>query len=68
MTERKKELAQFKKQVKRKFGTLKRFSIAIGMDEYALRKLLMRINMNSGKYVTEFDSKKELERLKQLLG
>lgn len=63
------EVNKFTSQVKRKHGTIRKFAISIGMDDYALRKLLARIRNNSGKYVTsnDFDSAEELKRLKSLL-
>lgn len=63
------EVNKFTKAVKRKHGTIRKFADSIGMDDYALRKLLARIRMNSGKYVTssDFDSVQELKRLKSLL-
>lgn len=61
------DLIAFKERAKKKHGTLRKFAIAIGMDDAQFRKLIARINHNTGKYITVFDARHELEKLNQLL-
>lgn len=52
--------------IRRKFGSISRFAKTIGVPVNDVYASFAKIRMNSGKYVTKFDSKKELEKWQEL--
>ena len=61
----KNELEKLKRAIVKKHKSLSRFAVHIGMTPYELSKLLNRIRHNRGIYITDFDSQKMINELKQ---
>ena len=66
-TNYKREVAIIKAKMKKKHGTIAKFAYHYNLNDYELRKLLARIAINTGKYLTDFNPEKEINHLNEML-